>query len=87
MLSPHPILALYLAGPSHHAEARAQLEALLAKHGSVRATAKAIGRHETTVADWMTRMGVQNPAPQPNARRKAPAKKKSGAKKKEAAVA
>ena len=72
-LPPHPIMALFRAGPPHDEEARRQLAALLKQHGSVRATAAAIERHETTVADWMTLMGVVNPNPHPNARRATPA--------------
>jgi IS30 family transposase len=89
-LPPHPILSLFRAGPPHDEEARRQLAALLALHGSVRATALALGRHETTIADWMTRMGVANPNPQPNARRATapaptgPAKRKSRKKKSKA---
>lgn len=61
MARPHPIASLHAAGGPYADAAVAQLRALLAAHGSVRATAAALQPpvHETTLHDWLTKWGVR----------------------------
>jgi len=76
MPPPHPLTSLYRAGPPHDAAARAQLEAALAKHGSVPATAAALGfAEQRSLYKLMQKMGVEPPASEPVEEVRAPAKK------------
>lgn len=57
----HRLHSLAAGGPEGRALAVAQLAALLATHGNVRATAKFLGVTEKTVHGWLTRWGMRRP--------------------------
>jgi transcriptional regulator of acetoin/glycerol metabolism len=63
MPPPHPLTALYATPLPYRVEARASVrqtlrEALAAHDGDVKATAKTLGIHETTLHRWLTGWGV-----------------------------